>query len=83
MEIPQALAAAEKMGLEPVQILRQVRRSHIFTHITWEMVGIYLEVKEPSPPFTWLTAAEIRSEAALPTAFRQFFTEDCISPERS
>ena len=83
LEIPQALAAAQEMGLEPVQILRQVRRSHIFTHITWEMVGIYLEVKEPSPPFTWLTAAEIRSEAALPTAFRQFFTEDCISPERS
>ena len=81
MEIPQALAAAEEMGLEPVQILRQVRRSHIFTHITWEMVGIYLEVKEPSPPFTWLSAGEIRSNAALPTAFRQFFTEDRISSD--
>ena len=77
--IPQALAAAEEMGLYPVQILRQVRRSHVFTHITWEMVGIYLEVREPSPSFTWMTADEIRSDAALPTAFRQFFSEDHIS----
>ena len=79
MEIPQALAAAEEMGLQPAQVLRQVRRSHIFTHITWEMVGIYLEVREPSPSFTWMTAGEIRSNAALPTAFRQFFAEDLIS----
>lgn len=81
LEIPQALDAAEKMGLQPVQILRQVRRNHIFTHITWEMVGIYLEVKEPAPTFTWLSADEIRSNAALPTAFRQFFTEDRVSSD--
>lgn len=78
LEIPQALAAAEKMGLQATQVLRRVRRSHVFTHITWEMVGIYLEVKEQSPSFTWMTADDIRANAALPTAFRQFFAEDRV-----
>lgn len=69
------LAEAEKMGLHPRDILRQIERSHIFTHIRWEMRGIYLEVKEPHGEFTWMTAEEIDRSAALPTAFRQFWEE--------
>jgi hypothetical protein len=40
------------------------------------MKGIYLEVSETGGPFTWLTAEQIRQEAALPTAFRQFWEEE-------
>jgi hypothetical protein len=32
-------------------------------------------VAEESGNFHWMTAAEIRETAALPTAFRQFFEE--------
>ena len=70
-----ALAAVEKMGLRPREILRSVERKHIFTHIRWEMRGIYLEVAEPAGAYTWLTAEQIRQSAALPTAFRQFWEE--------
>ena len=70
-----ALAAAEGMGLTPREIYRSVERKHIFTHIEWKMQGWYLEVKECAPGFTWLTAEEIRRDAALPTAFRQFGEE--------
>ena len=75
LETADALAAVEKMGLRPREILRIVERKHIFTHIQWEMRGIYIEVSEPAGAFTWLTAEEIRGEAALPTAFRQFWEE--------
>ena len=68
-----ALAQAEAFGLRPREIRRQAERKHIFTHIRWEMRGIYLEVAEPVGDFTWLTAEEIEKEAALPTAFRQFW----------
>ena len=75
LDTGEALAAAEAMGLRPRDILRTVERKHIFTHIRWEMRGIYLEVSEPGGDFVWLTADEIRQNAALHTAFRQFWEE--------
>ena len=71
----EALATLEGMGLRPSQIMRQVERKHIFTHITWDMRGLYAEVKEPGGSFTWLTAEQIERDAALPTAFRLFWEE--------
>ena len=71
----QALEAVEAMGLRPQEIFREVSRKHIFTHIQWDMTGIYMEVKEPGGAFTWLTAQQINTQAALPTAFRQFWEE--------
>ena len=75
LEITQALQWLQEKGLAPREVLRQVQRQHIFTHIRWEMQGIYLEVAEPKGNFAWLTGAQIRSCAALPTAFRQFWEE--------
>ena len=73
LEVQQALDAAEKMGLPPRQILRSLERQHIFTHVVWDMRGYYLEVSEPKGSYHWLTPEEIEKEAALPTAFRQFW----------
>ena len=73
LETVDALAQAEVFGLRPREIYRQAERKHIFTHIRWEMRGIYMEVAEPAGDFLWLTAQEIQQEAALPTAFRQFW----------
>ena len=75
LELPQALITAEKMGLRPKNIHRQVERKHIFTHIQWNLRGYYLETAERSAGFRWFTGEEIRSQAALPTAFRQFWEE--------
>ena len=72
----QAMEQLERWGLVPREIYKEVRRKHIFTHIRWDMKGVYLEVSEPAGPFTWLTAEQIRREAALPTAFRQFWEEE-------
>ena len=70
-----ALAAVEKMGLRPAQLLREVSRKHIFTHIQWNLRGVYLEVAAAEGDFHWFTAEEIDTQAALPTAFRQFWEE--------
>ena len=72
----QALAEAEKMGLAPREILRETERKHIFTHIQWNMKGIYLEVAAPVGSFHWFTPEEINTQAALPTAFRQFWEDN-------
>ena len=80
LEMQDALTVVSQMGLTPKDILRQVEKSHIFTHIRWEMRGVYLEVTRPDGEFTWLNAQQIRQQAALPTAFRQFL--DGTSPEQ-
>ena len=73
LETQEALVRVEEFGLRPQEIYRQVERKHIFTHIRWEMRGIYMKVAEPVGDFCWRTAEEIFEEAALPTAFRQFW----------
>ena len=68
-----ALDAVTAMGLRPREILREVEKNHIFTHIQWNMKGLYLEVSEIGGDFQWFTEDEINTQAALPTAFRQFW----------
>ncbi len=70
-----ALDAVKQMGLRPKELLRQTERRHIFTHIQWDIRGIYMEVAQTDTDHTWLSAAQILEQAALPTAFRQFFDE--------
>lgn len=71
----QALEAAQQMGLRPRELIREVHRNHIFTHIRWDLKGIYMEVSEPAGGFQWFTTEQINTQAALPTAFRQFWEE--------
>ena len=75
LETAAALAEVEQMGLHPKEMLRQVERKHVFTHVEWEMRGVYIEVSQPGGDLCWRTAEQIRQETALPTAFRQFWEE--------
>ena len=75
LELPEAISCVEEMGLKVREIKRQVERKHIFTHIQWNMRGVYMEVAERDGGFAWFTEEKIETEAALPTAFRQFWEE--------
>ena len=74
-DLNDVIVEVEGIGANPRNILRQVEKKHTFTHIEWDMNGIYMEVAEPIPELTWLTPEQIREETALPTAFRQFWEE--------
>jgi len=73
LTLEQALDTVRKLGLQPAEVRRQIERSHIFTHIRWDMTGFYLDVKAPAGDFVWMTPEEITQKAALPTAYRQFW----------
>ena len=75
LNVEAALQKVEEMGLKPRDILRQVEKKHIFTHIQWNMRGIYMEVANRLGGLNWFTKEQINSQAALPTAFRQFWEE--------
>ena len=75
LSLPEVMEEVERIGLNPKEIIRQVEKKHIFTHIEWHINGIYMEVKACAGEFVWMSAAQIEAEAALPTAFRQFWEE--------
>lgn len=68
----QALAQAERWGVHPRELCRSSKKTHIFTHIRWELRGFYIECAEAAPLFTWVDPARFRQDIALPTAFRIF-----------
>ena len=71
----EAVLWAENRELHPRNVEKSIDRSHIFTHIRWDMRCWFLEVDEMAGGFAWLTLEEIDEQAALPTAFRQFREE--------
>lgn len=76
LDVAAAIKKVEETGCKPKEIIKIVERKHIFTHIEWEMSGIYMEVDAMAEAFIWLTPDQIREQAALPTAFRLFYEEE-------
>ncbi len=74
----EALKQVEAWGLRPRDIYKEVYKTHIFTHIQWDLKGVYLEISEALGDFRWFTAEEVNAQAALPTAFRQFWEEEHV-----
>ena len=75
LSLDQAIAYIENMGIGVKDIVSITHKKHIFTHIQWDMRGVYLNVSNEASAFAWLNAQEIQKEAALPTAFRQFWEQ--------
>ena len=70
-----ALRQAEQFGVQPEAPESLVHRTHIFTHILWDMTAYSIRCAVADTRFVWKTAEEIRAETALPTAFRKFLEE--------
>ena len=66
----------EQWGCKPISIEKTAAKKHIFTHIEWQMFGVYLTCAAMPEMFVWKTAAELQAELTLPTAFRQFLQEE-------
>ena len=75
LEPEQLLDFLKKENIMVADILRQSEKKHIFTHIQWNMRGYYMTVRQCGGSYQWFTEHEIEKNAALPTAFRQFWTD--------
>jgi A/G-specific adenine glycosylase len=71
-----ALDQAVLWDVKPTELIYAKQKKHIFTHVEWHMRGYYIECRAESPKFTWVSETERSEQVALPTAFRQFLTED-------
>ena len=72
LEAQQALDLAASWGVRPRRMEKQLTRTHIFTHVQWEMRCFYLKCGEQAAGFTWADEAALDGQYALPTAFRIF-----------
>ncbi len=75
LEAEQVLQYLEQLGAKPKELLRQVEKKHVFTHVQWNLRGFYLEVSACPKLWQWRTEEEIRRNVPLPTAFRQFWED--------
>ncbi len=73
LDVSAAVAQVEAWEMTVQDVQRQLEKKHIFTHIIWNMRGFYMKVRNKNDNFSWFTAEEIAENAALPTAFRQFW----------
>ena len=71
----QAIEQAEKWGVRPTTLIQKLSRSHIFTHITWDMTAYYFQCSAMPDRFTWADNTQMQTEIALPTAFHMFREE--------
>ena len=71
----EALDRAAAWGLKPRGLEKQMERTHVFTHIQWNMRCFYLPCARRAEGFTWAAPEELDGSYALPTAFRMFRTE--------
>jgi A/G-specific adenine glycosylase len=66
------IAQAEAWGVRPQYLEKLVGRTHIFTHLQWNMTGARLHCAQENSQFLWVDSQEVLGNLALPTAFRQF-----------
>ena len=72
LEPQQALDLAAHWGLRPRGLEKSLERSHIFTHVQWDMRCYYIPCGCRAEGFIWAEEAELDRGYALPTAFRMF-----------
>lgn len=75
LDAQEALAQASAWGVRPTGIEKLVCRTHIFTHVQWNLIGCYLQCAVQNERFVWVTDQELREKIGLPTAYRQFLEE--------
>ncbi len=66
---------AEAWRLHPKYLEKTVGRTHIFTHIQWNMQGARLHCGSMNEDFIWADRQEVLGTYALPTAFRLFLPD--------
>lgn len=72
----QALDRAVEWGAAPTRLVKSVARTHVFTHILWNMTCYFIECAAQPEAFVWADGKTIAEVYAVPSAFRMFFEEE-------
>lgn len=75
LEAPEALELLETWGVQPRELVRMHEKTHIFTHVEWQMRCFTVLCQSEGGGFLWADPARFARDVALPTAFRQFWEQ--------
>lgn len=75
LDAPEALALLEGWGAQPRELVRMCERTHVFTHVEWQMRCFTVVCAREADGFVWADRARFDRDIALPTAFRQFWEQ--------
>ena len=67
-----AVKYSESYGICPQALVSERHDKHIFTHKRWEMVCYEIQCTNEVPQFVWVSRKQLKTDYALPTAFRKF-----------
>jgi len=68
----EALLYAQSRGLSPMDIDKTIEHVHIFSHVEWHMRCHFIRCSRKSEDFLWADEEALKSQYALPSAFRPF-----------
>lgn len=71
----EAIEQAAAWETAPDSLLMQLERTHIFTHVQWNLRCYYISCRNMPDAFVWADHDELHNSVALPTAFRMFLME--------
>ena len=66
----QAMSLAADWGVMPESIANVAEKTHIFTHIEWDMRFYLIPCNEQPPSFLWAAEEELRKIYTIPVAFQ-------------
>lgn len=70
-----AVTQAAQWGVAPAALIRSLRRSHVFTHIKWDMVCYHIDCRSEATGFIWADRRQLTESFTLPTAFKKLTDE--------
>lgn len=76
LSMEKCLAAVKDMSVVVDKIHPLAAAKHVFTHITWNMTGYLVQVKEANnDSITWASPEDLQERMALPTAFKAYIRQ--------
>lgn len=67
----EAVKAAAEWGVKPLALIRSSRRSHVFTHVRWDMLCYYIQCGARPSCLSWASRPQLADTYVLPTAFKK------------
>ena len=80
LRLQKAADEATALKAKPRELIRELRYTHIFTHVEWHMTAYYFTCASMPKSLTWVSRRELEKDYALPSAFAPF-TEPFLKKE--
>ena len=62
----------EEITGEVMSVSKLPKARHIFSHIEWQMIGYFVQLRNPTDEYIWVTKDQLKNDYSIPSAFKQY-----------